>query len=353
MCKTRHSEEQIIGILQDAAAGVKVAHLICKHGISEQAFYRWKSKYGGMEVSEAKRLRPLADENRRLKQMVADLSLDNQALLAAHGVSAADFMRPGVAQSHRHPHRRRRVGLRCGRYSAESHGRPFFPGNVRGPDPRVGRRRVRERRTHRPDRDRPRVARGLPREERRRRDPDPFRLDRRRGPQHLGSCRDRTCGGGRTHRTCCLGFQWSRSRWCTRRRRAASALPRRPPTAGRRDRGAGGSRTRRSPWSGGAARPRHGKARVHLAAVRHPPPDADPRGLPRREQGDGRWPAASWRRTILWSRGGERGVRGLEHARAHRRASDQGHGRVPGSAPREDETGTSAGDRPSQEPRHS
>jgi len=85
MRKTRHSEEQIIGILKEAAAGVKVADLIRKHGISEQTFYRWKSKYGGMEVNEAKRLRVLEDENRRLKQMVADLSLDNQALKSALG----------------------------------------------------------------------------------------------------------------------------------------------------------------------------------------------------------------------------------------------------------------------------
>ena len=85
MRKTRHSEEQIIGILKEAAAGVKVADLIRKHGISEQTFYRWKSKYGGLEINEATRLRLLEDENRRLKQMVADLSLDNQALKSALG----------------------------------------------------------------------------------------------------------------------------------------------------------------------------------------------------------------------------------------------------------------------------
>lgn len=78
MRKTRYSEEQIIGILKEAAAGVKVADLTRKHGISEQSFYRWKAKYGGMEISEAKRLRHLEDENRQLKQMVADLSLDSE-----------------------------------------------------------------------------------------------------------------------------------------------------------------------------------------------------------------------------------------------------------------------------------
>lgn len=85
MRKTRYTEVQIIGILKEAAAGVKVADLTRKHGISEQSFYRWKSKYGGMEVSEAKRLRHLEDENRQLKQMVADLSLDIRALKSALG----------------------------------------------------------------------------------------------------------------------------------------------------------------------------------------------------------------------------------------------------------------------------
>lgn len=85
MQKTRHTEEQIIGILKQAAAGMKVADVIRKHGISEQTYYRWKSKYGGMEVNEAKRLKHLEGENRRLKQMVADLSLDNQALKSALG----------------------------------------------------------------------------------------------------------------------------------------------------------------------------------------------------------------------------------------------------------------------------
>ena len=59
MQKTRHTEEQIIGILKQAAAGMKVADVIRKHDISEQTYYRWKSKYGGMEVNEAKRLKHL------------------------------------------------------------------------------------------------------------------------------------------------------------------------------------------------------------------------------------------------------------------------------------------------------
>ena len=80
MRRSKHSEEQIIGILKEAEAGIPAKELSRKHGISEWTFYRWKSKYGGMEVNEAKRLRELEEENRRLKQLVADLTLDNQAL---------------------------------------------------------------------------------------------------------------------------------------------------------------------------------------------------------------------------------------------------------------------------------
>jgi len=78
--KKRFREEQIIGILKERETGIPVTDLIRKHGISEQTYYRWKSKYGGMEVSEAKRLKALEAENRQLKQMVADLMLDNKVL---------------------------------------------------------------------------------------------------------------------------------------------------------------------------------------------------------------------------------------------------------------------------------
>ena len=78
--KKRFREEQIIGILKEREAGMPVKDLIRKHGISEQTYYRWKSKYGGMEVNEAKRLKALEAENRQLKQMVADLMLDNKVL---------------------------------------------------------------------------------------------------------------------------------------------------------------------------------------------------------------------------------------------------------------------------------
>ena len=78
--KKRFAEEQIIRILKEHESGKKAADIIREHGISEQTFYRWKSKFGGMDVNEAKRLKQLEEENRRLKEMVADLSLDNKIL---------------------------------------------------------------------------------------------------------------------------------------------------------------------------------------------------------------------------------------------------------------------------------
>ena len=80
MKRKRYSDEQIISILKEHEAGVKVQDLVRKHGVCEQSIYRWRSKYGGMEVSDAKRLKALEDENRRFKRMVADLSLDKQML---------------------------------------------------------------------------------------------------------------------------------------------------------------------------------------------------------------------------------------------------------------------------------
>ena len=78
----RHTEEQIIAVLKEADAGTKVVDLCRQHGISDATFYKWKAKYAGMEASDLKKMRSLEDENRRLKNMVADLSLDNQALKA-------------------------------------------------------------------------------------------------------------------------------------------------------------------------------------------------------------------------------------------------------------------------------
>ncbi len=85
MRKKRFSEEQIIGVLKSAEAGMAVKEVCRQHGITETTYYRWKKKFGGMEVSEAKRLRQLEEENRRLKQIVAELTLDKQALQWALG----------------------------------------------------------------------------------------------------------------------------------------------------------------------------------------------------------------------------------------------------------------------------
>src|SRR6186997_148409 len=80
MKQKRQTEEQIIAILKEHEAGVKTADLCRKHGISEASFYNWKAKYGGLEVSEARRLRGLESENARLKKLLADAMLDNAAL---------------------------------------------------------------------------------------------------------------------------------------------------------------------------------------------------------------------------------------------------------------------------------
>ena len=80
MKRKRHTEEQIIAILKEQEAGLKTAELCRKHGISEPTFYNWKAKYGGLEVSEAKRLKGLESENARLKKLLADTMLDNAAL---------------------------------------------------------------------------------------------------------------------------------------------------------------------------------------------------------------------------------------------------------------------------------
>jgi putative transposase len=80
MKKTKHTEEKIIGVVKQMEAGRSVKELARELGVTDQTLYNWKSKYGGMELSEAKRLKSLEEENRRLKEIVADLSLDKEAL---------------------------------------------------------------------------------------------------------------------------------------------------------------------------------------------------------------------------------------------------------------------------------
>ena len=80
MKRSRFTEEQIIGVLKEHQAGLSAAELCRKHGISDATFYNWRSKYGGMEISEAKRLKQLEDENSRLKKLLAESMMDVSTL---------------------------------------------------------------------------------------------------------------------------------------------------------------------------------------------------------------------------------------------------------------------------------
>ncbi len=84
MRKGRFSEEQIIAILREHESGMATAEVCRRHGISSATFYAWKSKYGGLEVSEAKRLKSLEDENRKLKKLLAEQLLDNAVIFCLH-----------------------------------------------------------------------------------------------------------------------------------------------------------------------------------------------------------------------------------------------------------------------------
>ena len=91
MSKKRYTEEQIIAVLREADAGVKTSELCRKHNVSDATIYKWKAKYSGMEVSDLRKMRALEDENRRLKQMVANQALDIEALRA---LSSKNFLSP-------------------------------------------------------------------------------------------------------------------------------------------------------------------------------------------------------------------------------------------------------------------
>jgi len=81
--KKRFTEEQIIGFLKEAAAGIPIKDMCRKHGFSDASFYKWRAKYGGLEVSDARRLKTLEAENSKLKKMLADAMLDREALKVA------------------------------------------------------------------------------------------------------------------------------------------------------------------------------------------------------------------------------------------------------------------------------
>jgi putative transposase len=129
---TRHSEEQIIAILKQGEAGLTTAELCRQHGITEQTYYRWKAKYGGMDSSETKRLKQLEDENRKLKHVVAELTLDNRALkdvlskklVAPVGLRAAvSHIEMEYERSERHACRLLGLARSTHRYRARRRGR--------------------------------------------------------------------------------------------------------------------------------------------------------------------------------------------------------------------------------------
>jgi putative transposase len=100
---TRHSEEQIITILKQGEAGLTTAELCRQQGITEQTYYRWKAKYGGMVTGEAKKLKHLEDENRKLKHVVAELTLEVREIVEWSGVRSSNQQKPSQHQRICHP----------------------------------------------------------------------------------------------------------------------------------------------------------------------------------------------------------------------------------------------------------
>ena len=125
MKRTRFSEEQIIGVLKEAEAGAKTGELARRHGVSEATIYNWKAKYGGLEVSEAKRLRSLEDENAKLNRLLADAMLDNAALkdLLTKNGDARRSAGSGRASAGS-PWDERAAGVPCHRRRSEEHALP-------------------------------------------------------------------------------------------------------------------------------------------------------------------------------------------------------------------------------------